>query len=76
MRSRTTTIRNVAGDGRIVTLQDGTVWQIYFVDTIRTALWLPPSKVLVRENPLGPFGHKYLLETVSSKQKVRAGRVQ
>lgn len=73
---QTTTIRKVVGSDRIVTLRDGTVWQIYIVDTIKTALWLPSSRVLVRENRHGPFGHKYLLENVGSIQQVRAGRVR
>ncbi len=40
-------IQNVAGDGEIVILEDGSVWQVDSIDTITSSLWLPISNVMV-----------------------------
>ena len=40
-------ISSVEGDGKIIKLDDGSIWEIDDVDTVDTALWLPPSDVIV-----------------------------
>jgi hypothetical protein len=40
-------ISSVSGNGQIVVLEDGTVWEIDAVDTIDTMLWLPTENVLI-----------------------------
>ena len=40
-------IASVAGDGKVITLNDGSLWEVDDVDTIDTALWLPASDVVV-----------------------------
>jgi hypothetical protein len=40
-------IESVAGDGKIIKLEDGSMWQVNDVDTITSSLWLPTSEVVV-----------------------------
>ena|SRR3989442_1964245 len=40
-------IDSVAGDGKIIKLEDGSMWQVNDVDTITSSLWLPTSEVVV-----------------------------
>jgi hypothetical protein len=39
-------VQSVTGDGDIVVLEDGSVWQIQGGDQIDTALWLPTSSIV------------------------------
>lgn len=38
-------IDDVSSNGKIITLMNGTVWEVHFLDQIRTMLWLPCSRV-------------------------------
>lgn len=40
-------INSVTADGGVVVLEDGSVWQVNTLDTIRTMLWLPVSRVMI-----------------------------
>lgn len=45
-------ISSVGGDGKIIRLEDGSMWEVDDVDTVDTAIWLPVSNVVVCENKL------------------------
>ena len=40
-------ILSVQGDGKIIKLDDGSLWEVNDVDTVDTALWLPATDVVV-----------------------------
>jgi len=40
-------IDSVAGDGKIIKLEDGSMWEVDDVDTVTTSIWLPVSEVVV-----------------------------
>lgn len=60
-------IESVTGDGEIIKLEDGSVWQIDSLDTIDTALWLPVSDITVVESRGG-----YLLINTDDGEKAHA----
>lgn len=37
----------VEGDGKIIKLEDGSLWEVDDVDTVMTSIWLPISEVIV-----------------------------
>jgi hypothetical protein len=45
-------IDSVTSDGRIVVLEDGSVWEIDAVDRITTMLWLPTSDIVACDDKL------------------------
>jgi hypothetical protein len=54
-------VSEVSGNGRLVILEDGSLWEIQSGDRINTALWLPTTDVVVT-NSSSPVGeYKYLL---------------
>jgi hypothetical protein len=40
-------IQAVEGNGRIIKLEDGSLWEVDDVDTVTTSIWLPVSEVVV-----------------------------
>ena len=40
-------IESVEGDGKIIKLEDGSIWEVDDVDTVTTSIWLPVSEVIV-----------------------------
>lgn len=40
-------ILSVDGDGKVIKLDDGSLWEVDDVDTVDTALWLPATEVVV-----------------------------
>jgi hypothetical protein len=40
-------IESVEGDGKVIKLDDGSMWEVDDVDTVDTSLWLPPSAVVL-----------------------------
>jgi hypothetical protein len=40
-------IDEVLADGKIIKLEDGSLWRVDPVDTVTSALWLPVSDVIV-----------------------------
>jgi len=40
-------IESIGGDGKIIKLEDGSMWEVDDVDTVDTAIWLPISNVVV-----------------------------
>ena len=45
-------VENVTDDGKIVILEDGSVWLIDPVDRVDTALWLPTSDIVACSDKL------------------------
>ena len=45
-------IDSVSGDGEIVKLEDGSIWQVDSVDTIDSALWLPTTDIVACDDKL------------------------
>ena len=45
-------IESVSSDGRIVILEDGSVWEVDPVDRIDSMLWLPVSEIVACDDKL------------------------
>ncbi|MFV9683819.1 hypothetical protein ACNFD4_14145 [Pseudomonas sp. NY15367] len=45
-------IESVSSDGRIVILEDGSVWEVDAVDRIDSMLWLPVSEIVACDDKL------------------------
>jgi len=45
-------IQSVSSDGRIVILEDGSVWEVNPIDRIDSMLWLPTSDIVACEDKL------------------------
>jgi hypothetical protein len=45
-------IQSIDGNGRIIRLEDGSMWRVDDIDTITSAIWLPVSEVLVCETKI------------------------
>ncbi len=74
--TRAVRVKTVENNGKIVRLEDGSVWEIHFIDSIKSAIWLPfATKVLVRRGRGRPYPYTTVLEKTSSGQKVRAKEI-
>jgi hypothetical protein len=60
-------VQSKTDDGSIVTLEDGSVWQIDPLDQIDTTLWLPMTEITVVET-----GSGYLLINTDDGEKAHA----
>ncbi len=45
-------VEEVLDDGRIIKLEDGTLWEVDAGDQLTSALWLPPSDITVCDDKL------------------------
>jgi hypothetical protein len=45
-------IEAVEGDGKIIKLEDGTLWEVDDVDTVQTSIWLATSEVVLCEGKM------------------------
>jgi len=62
-------IQNVASGGKIIILEDGSVWEVSPIDIIYSAIWLPISNIVVVED----FGsYPYKLINTDDGEKVNA----
>lgn len=57
-------------DGSVLILEDGSVWQVDPLDRVDTALWLPPSDLVVVETADSPAS--YLLVNTDDGEKATA----
>lgn len=48
-------INDVSADGRVITLEDDSLWEVDALDRIDTALWLPITNVTVKEDGLAGY---------------------
>jgi hypothetical protein len=72
MLSASPWIRSVDGNGAIVRLSDGSVWQVNDLDRVHTQVWLQTQRVIVTAGPV--YGEALLVNEARS-QSVRAKRV-
>jgi len=65
-------ISEVSNNGAIVTLEDGSLWNISAVDRVDTALWLAATNITVLESrsPIGDY--KYTLVNKDDGEKALA----
>jgi hypothetical protein len=65
-------ISEVSSDGGIITLEDGSLWEISATDRVDTALWLPITDITVLESrsPIGKY--RYLLLNKDDDEKAQA----
>jgi len=40
-------IKSVAGNGEIIQLEDGSIWQVDSIDTVISSIWLPISNITI-----------------------------
>lgn len=45
-------VKSVQADGKIVILEDGSVWEIDDTDTVDTSLWLPTTEIVICDDKL------------------------
>lgn len=45
-------IESVSSDGRVITLEDGSVWEVDPIDRIDSMLWLPVSDIVACDDKL------------------------
>lgn len=57
-------------------LMDGSVWEVYFFDSVTSSLWLPATEVVVKREHGSPYPYTAVLERVNFGQKVRAKEVK
>lgn len=58
-------------DGRIISLEDGSVWEVSAIDQVDSMLWLPVTNINVADNPSGG-SYPYLLVNTDDGEKVEA----
>ena len=56
-------ILTIENHGMIIKLDDGSEWEIHFLDSVKSGLWTPgTTKVSIREDLGDAFPYKDLLE--------------
>ena len=60
-------IQSIAANGKIIELEDGSIWQVDDVDTVTSSIWLPVSNVTICGS--------YLINTDDGK-KINATRLK
>lgn len=45
-------IKSVIDDGKIIQLEDGSLWEVSDIDTVDSALWLPISNIVICDDKL------------------------
>lgn len=65
-------IRSKADNGALLTLEDGSIWEISSIDRIDTSLWLPVTNITVLRatSPVGDY--KYTLLNTDDGEKALA----
>ena len=70
-------ITEVSKEGRIIKLEDGSEWHVYFMDSIRSCHWRAGStRVIVREGIGYPFPYVAMLERADSGQMVNVRKIE
>ena len=65
-------IDKVSDNGAIITLEDGSMWDVSTIDQVDTALWLPVTDITVvaDPHPIGEF--RYVLVNTEDGEKAHA----
>ncbi|MCY4160204.1 MAG: hypothetical protein OXE92_10080 [Bacteroidetes bacterium] len=77
-------ISKVENNGRQITLDDQSVWEIYFFDTIKSTLWLPYTPILklnrkdvtsmLKTNAFYPY--ETIFENLNNGQMIGARQIE
>lgn len=74
---RSIRVREVSNSGEKIVLEDGSVWEIYFIDRVKTSIWLPvATKVIMQSKQRGVYPYTTVLEKEGTGQQVRAKRLK
>jgi hypothetical protein len=65
-------IKSKASNGALITLEDGSLWEIRPLDRINTLLWLPISNITVFANSTGFGDYKYVLDNTDDGETASA----
>ena len=65
-------IRSKADNGGMITLEDGSIWEINSIDRIDTILWLPTTGITVLKAPQPVGDYKYMLLNKDDGEKALA----
>ena len=65
-------IDEVSSNGAIVTLEDGSMWDIATIDRIDTAIWLPTTDITVMRDRRLVGDYKYVLVNTEDGEKAHA----
>jgi hypothetical protein len=65
-------IRSNANNGAMITLEDGSIWEINSIDRIDTSLWLPITDITVLRAPQAVGNYTYLLVNKEDGEKALA----
>jgi len=65
-------VSEVSDGGTIVTLEDGSLWEISALDRVDTALWLPTTSITVLESRSPVGNYKYILINKDDGEKALA----
>ena len=69
-------VMKVTNNGKRVILEDGSTWEILFLDSITSSIWSSfATKVIVRGKEGGLYPYTTVLEMEDSGQKVRAKKI-
>lgn len=64
--------KKMDNNGKMLMLEDGSIWEIALLDRINTTLWLPVTSITVLDSNDGPIGYNYLLVNTDDGEKVHA----
>ena len=65
-------VDEVSSNGAIVTLEDGSMWEIVSSDQVDTAIWLPTTDITVMRDPRPVSDYKYILVNTEDGEKAHA----
>jgi hypothetical protein len=65
-------IKSKAGNGSMIVLEDGSIWEISSIDRINTSLWLPITNITVLKAPQPMGDYKYVLVNKDDGEKALA----
>lgn len=71
-RAKNTSISDVSRDGEVITMLDGSVWEVNDLDRIHSSLWLTGRVTIVKGQRLD----EYILVRDGSTRSVRARRIR
>ncbi|SRR5581483_855465 len=65
-------VDEVSSNGAIISLEDGSMWDVATLDRIDTALWLPTTDITVMRDPKPIGDYKYILVNTEDGEKAHA----
>ena len=69
-------VTKVLRGGNLVVLEDGSEWEVFFLNAVRSINWVPAeTRVVIREDGGYPFPYNAILDKENSRDQVNARRV-